>query len=34
MHIACLQCFDAIGWVAARAAPKQLTDEVLVWLSV
>jgi len=31
----CLQCFDAVGWVAGRASGrKKLSDVVLVWLSV
>jgi len=28
----CLQCFDAVDWVAGRA--KKLSGEVLAWLSV
>jgi len=29
---ACLQCFDAVGWVSGRdPAHKNLTDEVLAW---
>jgi len=31
----CLQCFDAVGWVAGRASGLQkLSGEVLAWLSV
>jgi len=31
----CLQCFDAVGWVAGRAlACKKLSGEALAWLSV
>jgi len=33
-HI-CLQCFDAVGWVAGRdLACKKLSGGVLAWLSV
>jgi len=35
--ITCLQCFDAVGWVAGRVfiwSVKNLSDEVLTWLSV
>jgi len=31
----CLQCFDAVGWVAGRASGLwKLSGEVLAWLSV
>ena len=31
----CLQCFDAVGWVAGRASGlKKLSGGVLAWLSV
>jgi len=31
----CLQCFDAVGWVAGRAyGLKKLNGGVLAWLSV
>jgi len=30
----CLQCFDAVGWAAGRAACKKLSGGVLAWLSV
>jgi len=30
----CLQCFDAVGWVAGRASGLQKTGGVLAWLSV
>ena len=31
-YCVCLQCFDAVGWVAGRA--KKLSGGVLAWLSV
>jgi len=35
MNDFCLQCFDAVGWVAGRhMAFKNLSGEVLAWLSV
>jgi len=31
----CLQCFDAVGWMAGRAfSLYKLSGEVLAWLSV
>ena len=34
-HYYCLQCFDAVGWVAGRhPACKKRSDRVLAWLSV
>jgi len=31
----CIQCFDAVGWVAGRhPAWKKLSDGMLAWLSV
>jgi len=35
--IKAVMCFDAVGWAAGRAghpAGKNLSDEVLAWLSV
>ena len=29
-----LQCFDAVGWQEEHVARKNLSDEVLAWLSV
>jgi len=36
LPVQCLQYFDTVGWVAARAfgLRKNLSGEVLVWLSV